>query len=85
MPHVDTRKRGCACSEGLQRLCLWEEMVQGFKDVVFALEMVKMVKGFRDYVSVVKIDVVVQRFRDYVSVVKIDVVHRLFEYKQRLI
>jgi hypothetical protein len=61
------------------------KMVQGFKDVVFALEMVKMVKGFRDYVSVVKIDVVVQSFRDYVSVVKIDVVHRHFEYKQRLI
>jgi hypothetical protein len=36
--------------------------VQGFKDVVFVLEMVEMVKGFRDYVSVVKIDVVHRHF-----------------------
>ena len=38
------------------------KMVQGFKDVVFVLEMVEMVKGFRDYVSVVKIDVVHRLF-----------------------
>jgi hypothetical protein len=54
------------------------KMVQGFKDVVFVLEMVEMVKGFRDYVSVVKMVKMVKASKTLSLDVRVDVVHRLF-------